>query len=422
MSLNDRTVSFYKNAKIENRKKEGQYMTPTNIVKETINNIPFNQSDIILEPSYGTGQFFDELIKMKHKSIYGVEKDKEIFDSSKNDYKKYKLFNDNYLTKQFDTKFHKIIGNPPYFETDLSEQEKKIFNDVISGRPNIYSLFIKKGIDELFDDGILCFVIPTSLLSSKYFEKTREYIMKYCNVQRIIKLSSDLFEDASQKTMIFQIRKRKQNEVQDKKYLVNIGTTTIFSTEYNEINEFLIDKTFINNMNCIVKTGNIVWNQFKEKYKDKFLNDAISDNKQNIPLIYPRNLKNDKITFILDEKKPQYIKYDIHLEPINAPVIAINRIVGLDSVSLYPVLIEKGKYFFENHINTITGSLENLKLIKNTLNNPNTIDFIKKIIGNTQLSKTELETMIPIDNTISTEINEIDEINYIYNCLDIFYN
>ena len=100
MSLNDRTVSFYKNAKIENRKKEGQYMTPTNIVKETINNIPFNQSDIILEPSYGTGQFFDELIKMKHKSIYGVEKDKEIFDSSKNDYKKYKLFNDNYLTKQ----------------------------------------------------------------------------------------------------------------------------------------------------------------------------------------------------------------------------------------------------------------------------------------------------------------------------------
>ena len=246
--------------------------------------------------------------------------------------------------------------------------------------------------------------------------------MKYCNVQRIIKLSSDLFEDASQKTMIFQIRKRKQNEVQDKKYLVNIGTTTIFSTEYNEINEFLIDKTFINNMNCIVKTGNIVWNQFKEKYKDKFLNDAISDNKQNIPLIYPRNLKNDKITFILDEKKPQYIKYDIHLEPINAPVIAINRIVGLDSVSLYPVLIEKGKYFFENHINTITGSLENLKLIKNTLNNPNTIDFIKKIIGNTQLSKTELETMIPIDNIISTEINEIDEINYIYNCLDIFYN
>ena len=113
MSLNDRTVSFYKNAKIENRKKEGQYMTPTNIVKETINNIPFTQSDIILEPSYGTGQFFDELIKMKHKSIYGVEKDKEIFDSSKNDYKKYKLFNDNYLTKQFDTKFHKIIGNPP---------------------------------------------------------------------------------------------------------------------------------------------------------------------------------------------------------------------------------------------------------------------------------------------------------------------
>ena len=34
------------------------------------------------------------------------------------------------------------------------------------------------------------------------------------------------------------------------------------------------------------KTAKPIWNQFKEKHKDKFLNDAISDNKQNIPLIF----------------------------------------------------------------------------------------------------------------------------------------
>jgi hypothetical protein len=158
-----------------------------------------------------------------------------------------------------------------------------------------------------------------------------------------------------------------------------------------------VGKTFISGLGCSVKTGNIVWNQFMAKHKDQFINDSKSDGKDNIPLIYPRNLKNGKITFIKDNKKPQYIKYNADIKPIFGPVIAINRIVGLDSVSLHPVLIEKGKYFFENHINVITGSLKNLKMIEKSLNNKKTVEFIKKIIGNTQLSKTELETMIPID-------------------------
>jgi hypothetical protein len=140
-----------------------------------------------------------------------------------------------------------------------------------------------------------------------------------------------------------------------------------------------------------------------DKHKDKFLNDSKSDGKDNIPLIYPRNLKNGKITFIKDDKKPQYIKYNVDIKPILGPVIAINRSVGLDSVSLHPVLIETGEYFFENHINVITGNVNNLKMIEKSLSSSKTIEFIKKIIGNTQLSKTELETMIPI------EVEEVEE-------------
>jgi len=402
MFLNERTVEFYKNANLDNRKKFGQYMTPTNCVEKSISNLKFNKNSKVLEPSYGTGQFMDQLIKNKlisNKNIYGVELDKEIYELSKNAYNDCNLFNCNYLTKNFDTKFDFIIGNPPYFELsdDFSKDIKNSFSEVIGGRANIYSFFIKKGIDELNDHGILCFIIPTSLLSSKYFESIRNYIMKYCDIIEIIKLTSDLFVDALQKTMIFQIKKRKANEINDKKFIVNIGGAKIFSPEYIELNKHLQNKTFISDLGCIVKTGNIVWNQFMDKHKDKFLNDAKSDNKNNIPLIYPRNLKERKITFITDDKKPQYIRYDINNEPITAPVIAINRIIGLDSVSLHPVLIEKGKYFFENHINVITGTLKNLKMIEKSLNDKKTVEFIKKIIGNTQLSKTELETMIPID-------------------------
>lgn len=417
-NLNERTLTFYKNADIDKRKDEGQYMTPYNIVIESLKDITFNSNHKVLEPSFGTGQFVDKLIDKKYKNIYAVEKDKELFELSKTAYKNLKttcfnLINADFLTHNFNTKFDLIIGNPPYFEMECSEQEKKLFKDVICGRPNIYSLFIKKSIDLLENNGILCFVIPTSLLSSKYFEKTREYIIKYCNIQKILKLSNDLFDSALQKTMIFQIIKRSDNQKFDKKYTVNIGDTFIFSPDYIEVNDFLKDKTFIKDLNCHVKTGSIVWNQFRDKFKDKFINDSKSNNFDNIPLIYPRNLKNGKIVLNKDEKKPQYIKHDIHIQPISGPVIVINRIIGLDNLSLHPILIEKGKYFFENHINYITGSLDNLIKIKNTLENENTIKFIKKIIGNTQLSKTELETMIPIDINDDNEsyISEDDLLN-----------
>ena len=241
----------------------------------------------------------------------------------------------------------------------------------------------------------------------------REYIMKYCDIESIIKFTSDLFEDALQKTMIFQIRKRKAGVAGNQKFIVSIGGGKIFSPDYIELNKYLIGKVFITGLGCSVKTGNIVWNQFMDKHKDKFLNDSKSDGKDNIPLIYPRNLKNGKIVLIKNDKKPQYIKYNTDLKPISAPVIAINRIIGSDNISLHPALIESGDYFFENHINIITGSIYNLRVVEKSLNNSKTIEFIKKIIGNTQLSKTELETMIPIDFNDYCDDDYLDEGDYL---------
>ena len=394
MDFNTTTLNFYKSAKLTDRKNEGQYMTPYNIIDLALKDIKFTKDSIILEPSYGTGQFLDKIKESNYKQIYGVEKDKTLFNLSKDTYKDLNLFNDNYLTKKFDTKFDFILGNPPYFEIDSSQAEKKQFADVISGRPNIYSFFLKKGIDELKDNGELCFVIPTSLLTSKYFEKTRNYIHKFCSIVNIVKLTSDLFDDALQKTMIFHIKKCKP----DNKFIINISNTIIFSPDYIELRKFIDGKSFIKDLDCSVKTGSVVWNEFIVKYPGNLINNSKSDNKDNIPLIYPRNLKNGKITLINNDKKPQYIKYSTKILPIKAPVIVINRIVGSDSISLNPVLIKTGSYYFENHINVITGSLKNLKNIKKSLDDKVTIDFIKKIIGNTQLSKTELETMIPIND------------------------
>jgi hypothetical protein len=94
--------------------------------------------------------------------------------------------------------------------------------------------------------------------------------------------------------------------------------------------------------------------------------------------------------------KKQYIKID--KKPESTPFIVINRIVGIKDISLKPVFIETStdKYFFENHINVITGKKKDLKIIYDSLIKPETVNFIKNIIGNTQLSKNELLYMIPI--------------------------
>ena len=388
MNINERTINFYKTANMVKRKAEGQYMTPSDIVTNALSQLSINKDKAVLEPSFGTGQFLDALIKNNYTNITAVEKDTELYNLSKSSYNN--LINQDYLTTVFDKKFGLIIGNPPYFEMKCSKEQKLLFKDIIGGRPNIYSLFIKKSIDELDTNGVLCYVIPTSLLSSKYFEKTRDYIIKYCNIERIEKLNTDDFDGAQQKTMIFQIKKRKSGN-NNKKFVVKLGSGIIFTPDSDTINKLLIDKTFIKAMGCSVKTGNVVWNQFRDKYGDLFTNDSDG----NTMLVYPRNLTTGKLVADSNKKKFQYIKPSNH-ETISGPVIAINRIIGMNSISLNPVLIESGSYYFENHINIITGPLDKLKIILESLKKPETIDFIKMIIGNTQLSKTELETMIPI--------------------------
>ena len=388
--LNSNTLNFYQTADLNDRKAKGQYMTPFNICDKALN-IDLTKYNKILEPSCGTGQFIDSIIKKKSNAkITGVEFDDTIFQSISKIYKtnkNIKLINHDFLNWETEEKFDLIVGNPPYFEFKPSSNIKKLYGDVICGRANIYSLFIKKSIDLLNPNGLLIFVIPTSILSSAYFKNIRNYIVQFCNIEKIEILNTDDFEDAQQQTMVFQLKKLGLDELSDGKYIVNINETVIFNNEYEQINLILKDKKFVKDLGCSVKTGSIVWNQHKDELED----DETDDNHL---LVYPRNLSNGSLVLSSHDKKKQYLNTD--KIPILAPVIAINRIIGVKDISLNPVLIKTGKYHFENHVNVITGKLKNLEKIYKSFKKPETVKFIKRIIGNTQLSKNELEQMVPI--------------------------
>ena len=393
---NDITRKFYEKDNLEVRKENGIYITSYNIIEKCFEGEKLEGLNI-LEPSFGSGQFIDTAIKLlgkkKSANIVGIELFKELFDEVKKKYssnKNIKLLNQDFLTWKTEDTYDLIVGNPPYFEKSLNEEEKKTFKKIISGRVNIYSLFIYKCIQMLKPNGRLIFVIPTSILSSKYFEKLRFYINNTCNIEDIIMLGSKDFKDALQSTIIFKLSKLKEKTKSNDKFVIKFSNTIIFSNEWKNVNKLIEGKKFISDYGCDVKTGNIVWNQHKDKLSNK------KKNKNYIPLIYSRNLVDNQIVFKNDDKKKQYINID--KVPISAPFIAINRIIGIKEITLKPILIEEStdKYFFENHINVITGKLDDLKRIHESLEKPETVNFIKNIIGNTQLSKNELMFMIPI--------------------------
>jgi hypothetical protein len=152
-----------------------------------------------------------------------------------------------------------------------------------------------------------------------------------------------------------------------------------------------------------VKTGSIVWNEHKG---------AMSDDKGKTMLIYNSNITDDHtiITreFTNDEKK-QYIDLDDAEDKIsNKPAILVNRGNGNTKYKFTYAGInmrdndEKVPYVVENHLNVIVANedtVESRALMNKVLvsfGNKKTLEFIKLFSGNGGLSKTELETILPI--------------------------
>jgi len=149
-------------------------------------------------------------------------------------------------------------------------------------------------------------------------------------------------------------------------------------------------------MGLSVKTGTIVWNEKKE---------FLTNDENNTILLYNTNITNDnkiKLTTFKNDSKFQYI----YVEGDNQPVIVVNRGNGNASYNFKYALVELDMPFVvENHLNIIY--LSNCSMSKDELlvtynkiitsfENKKTKEFIKLFFGNNGLSKTELETILPI--------------------------
>lgn len=391
-------IKYLETADIKYRKKLGQYFTPLSICNDTVSvlkkYIDKNKKIKVLEPSAGAGEFI-QVVKdnFLNAEIKAFEIDKNLCNILSSNYKDVKIENVDTITKIPEIKYDLVIGNPPYFETKLDSKTKERFKDIIKGRVNIFSLFIKIGLEYLKDGGYLAYVLPSSLKSGHYFSAIREYILNNSSIEYMETVKNNYsFHSANQSVIILILKKNGRNK---DKYVFRRDSITVFSEDYKKIKDFYKDKLSLKEIGYDVKTGSIVWNQNK-----KILTDTKDGNSK--MLIKSSNIGSSKIVYDKKSKYPQYIKTTLKDK---SPAIVVNRIVGsVNNASIrYAIVSSDIDYVGENHINIIylkdnkKNNHYTLEYIKKNMDNKNNIKIMLSITGNTQISRKELLLLLPIE-------------------------
>ena len=284
-------------------------------------------------------------------------------------------------------------SNPPYFEIKLNEKLKSKHSEIIKGRVNIFSLFIKIGLEALKDGGYLAYVVPPSMNNGAYFSKLREYVIKNASLEYLhIIDGADNFHSANQKVMLIILKKT--NSKKSSKYIFEKNGITIFTEDKKFLNNAYKNTVSLKEIGFGVKTGSIVWNEHKEK--------LTNDKNNSTLLIWASNIIDGKIRIPNTKNKPQYIKNIPSDLIMKSRVVVVNRITGSSKdINIKSAIVDKKEFVCENHVNMIyplKNANQNYSLedILNALQDEANIKVMRLISGNTQVSKTELERLLPI--------------------------
>ena len=389
------SIDYLKNTDIKKRKKLGQYFTPKSIRELLLSKLPKKDNADILDPACGSGEFLLSCKKyFKNPILYGFDIDKKLINISSKLVKNASIKNFDFLNIDINKKkYDYIIGNPPYFELKLNEEIKKKYFDIIKGRVNIFSLFIKTGLDLLKDGGYLAYVVPPSMNNGAYFSKLREYIIKNSSLEYLhIIDGADNFHLANQKVMLIILKKT--NSKKSSKYIFKKNGITIFTEDKKFLNKAYKNTVSLKDIGYTVKTGGIIWNEHKEK--------LTNDKNNSTLLIWASNINNGKIIIGYTKGKPQYIKNISNDLIIKSRVVVVNRITGSSKdINIKAAIVNEKEFVCENHVNVIYMSKNanqnySLEDIFKALQDKTNIKVMRLISGNTQISKTELERLLPI--------------------------
>jgi len=290
----------------------GQFMTPSHITDSILDNLQnLREDSIFFEPSFGTGNFIQSLIKrgISIEKIMGVEIDKTLYHNF--GVKGNNLYNMNYydFSYKFDQFVH-FIGNVPFrtpalsLQTHTSEIKRLTKKYRVSGIREEAVFFILKTIEliELSSTSArISFIIPKSLLTnnSKFFKTFHSLLHEKFRILKIDDLPKNIFDSASLDTCLLDIE-------YDTSKISSFLSNTSNYWNFNDI----FRRTWLGSVPCesiFLSSANETAPEFRNRLIKLFTdsNEHILDNLKSNGRAHLKVLNSDKVDLI--DKKVRVI-------------------------------------------------------------------------------------------------------------------
>ncbi|MBQ3628093.1 MAG: N-6 DNA methylase [Bacteroidaceae bacterium] len=166
--------------------------------------------------------------------------------------------------------FDIVIGNPPYgifIENSLQNYYTSNF-PLTKYKLNLYILFIER-LFQIFNSGIVSFIIPTSLLVNSYYEDIRRYLLSNSKIIELFTITDKVFKEAevgASLIITFEIKKNftEENIIR----LAQSPTTEDFISKHNIIENYISQTALLNNDKAEIviqsKDSNIIEQKIKK--------------------------------------------------------------------------------------------------------------------------------------------------------------
>lgn len=385
----------------DERRTLGQYLTPRALRQPLLDQIPFEPGMRVLDPGAGTGEF---LLSVREREptveLVGWDVDPRALEVARRVVPEATLDRRSALDADCPESFDVVVGNPPYFQLTLSPHDRRRFEAVICGRPNIFALFFHVGLEVLKPGGWLGFVVPPSMNNGAYFQALRDYIQDTSSIEYLtVYEEHSLFDGARTAVQLLVLRKggRSRRYVFDLREITGGPLhRTVFSEKPAELAASFAGRSTLWELGYKAVTGTVVWNDNRDRLRSVPGPDAV-------PLVWAHNIDDGRLRLCPDHpRRPQYV---VGTRPLTGPAIVVNRVVGsVGSAVLRCAPIEEGRQFVgENHVNVVVARPDverrvGWTALRDLLSEPGVNEYVIRLTGNTQISATELTHVLPLSS------------------------
>ena len=341
-----------------------------------------------------------------------------------------------------DNGFHYIIGNPPF----MSAKGKKLdflkhYEDVISGHPNLYQLFLWWAVRAAIRGGVVSFLLPQTMLAGAYSKKLRDQLENHVNLTSITRMTdrtgvvgdvdqqmmavclkvnesqsvnvNDLIEptDANVNVRITrngnELLDAKPKRVKHSRIVQKVEGSSVFWVISDNVLDYTICERLETQCSPLVQlnefscgNGGYVWNQNKELLLENYEDSSL-------PLISAASIEvygfsfppvgshaSHKRLFSCQDKRVEKVMHSqpaLLVQRTTPRKVGRRLIVGMPCKKFYD---DYPRYFLENHVNYITVQAdEDKNLLYGLMGwlNSDLINFVFQLRnGNTHISAFEL--------------------------------